>query len=75
MNSLKHILKIFILILLCWQGSAEVQGQEIEIRGVVSLSDGSPEIYNILALRADSSIYKGSVCMKDRFSFSVNPRM
>lgn len=43
MNSLKHILKIFILILLCWQGSAEVQGQEIEIRGVVSLSDGSPE--------------------------------
>lgn len=73
MNSLKHILKIFILILLCWQGSAEVQGQEIEIRGVVSLSDGSPEIYNILALRADSSIYKGSVCMKDRFSFSVNP--
>ncbi|MCF2577258.1 TonB-dependent receptor family protein [Phocaeicola barnesiae] len=68
---LYEFVKTSVLLVFCWLSCIKMQGQDIEIRGNVSLSGGTTDIYNVLALRADSSIYKGSVCMEKQFLFSL----
>lgn len=68
---LYKFVKTSVLLVFCWASCIKMQGQDIEIRGNVSLSGGTTDIYNVLALRADSSIYKGSVCMEKQFLFPL----
>ena len=70
-SCLYEFVKMSVLLVFCWLSCIKMQGQDIEIRGNVSLSGGTTDIYNVLALRADSSIYKGSVCMEKQFLFSL----
>lgn len=49
------------------------RGQQVEVKGNVDLSDDDSDmIYNVLALRADSSIYKGNVFLNNEFSLAVD---
>ena len=60
---LYEFVKTSVLLVFCWLSCIKMQGQDIEIRGNVSLSGGTTDIYNVLALRAawkNSSYFRWS---------------
>ncbi|MCC8145361.1 MAG: outer membrane beta-barrel family protein, partial [Bacteroidales bacterium] len=64
---------LFVLLFIHFLVVVPVSGQTVDIRGHVELQDSlSDPVYNLIALRPDSSIYKGQVCMDKNFSFEVD---
>ncbi|HJD91459.1 hypothetical protein, partial [Bacteroides coprosuis] len=70
--SFKAFKKILILMVIHLFFISPISGQIIDIKGHVELQDNlSDPIYTVVALRSDSSIYKGSVYMDSVFSMKL----
>lgn len=61
------------ILLCCLLSTFSAVGQTLKIEGQMELQDSHSDlIYNIIAFKADSSIYKGNVYMTTNFSLEVD---